>query len=69
LSDVLVQDLYPPNAFIRGILLFVSWFAFFYILVGLVCFGVAWYASRWRNLSASMSLVWKKRTLKNSVFL
>jgi hypothetical protein len=34
----------------------VSWFAFIYILVGLVSFSVAWYASRWRNLSASMPL-------------
>jgi diguanylate cyclase (GGDEF)-like protein len=48
--------LYPIKAFIRGILLFVSSLALFYILVGLVCLGVAWYASRWRNLSAAMPL-------------
>jgi diguanylate cyclase (GGDEF)-like protein len=51
-----VLGFYPLNAFIRGILLFMSGLAFFYILVGLVCLGVAWYASRWRNLSAAMPL-------------
>jgi diguanylate cyclase (GGDEF)-like protein len=34
----------------------VSWFASINLFAGFVCLGVAWYASRWRNLSAAMPL-------------